>query len=115
MKRLLNDRIVLSAVIFSLLGAIVSISTKGALAYTVEYFTYFLPGFLLLYIIKKKNVGAINTFGSVVMAILIPNGIAVVMKLLTGFIFNIAAMITIGCMTYRVFNNGDYLNGSNHG
>ena len=115
MKRLLNDRIVLSAIIFSLLGALLSIATNDTLVYLIKYFVYFLPGILMLWIISKSKIKKCKKGVAVVFAILFSLLIAVIMNLLTRVIMNIPALVTLGVVTYRVFSSKDFLREKTHG
>jgi uncharacterized membrane protein len=109
MKRLLNDRIVLSAVIFSLLGILFSISTGTALERIISYALFLLPGYLILLILKKCIKNKFDKFGAVVLAILFSSVVIIALTALYSSPTDIAAWVTLFCLSYRVFSVNDFL------
>jgi len=115
MKRLLNDRLVLSAVIFSLLGLLFSLSVGNTMERLISYVIFFLPGYVVLRLIKKYFKEKLGAFGAAALAIVYAFAISTIISLITQLHFDMAAMITLGCVSYRVFSVNDFLKEEAHG
>lgn len=114
MKRLLNDRLVLGMLVLTILVSFGTIESGHYWIHIIESSIFFIPGLLLLALIKRFRKKRSSDKGAIAAGVIYPFAVWITIYF-TLYLFNLYAvydlfaMILLGCMAHRVFKYGSLL------